>query len=159
MDDAEGGSGLPGPAVQNRAEPPNGILRVPARPSHLSLIGMFVQWHGHTAGLTDVRCYELEVAVDEACTNVIRHAYDAASSGWISIHCTPFAGGLQVDIFDQGRRFDPEEGSRVARQKRLCDPATGGLGLNMIHQFSDEVRYRWDAQRGNRLTIVKHKDG
>jgi len=147
------------PAAPGAAALPDGMLRVPARPSHLSLIGMFVQWYGHHAGLNDEACYELEVAVDEACTNVIQHAYGANSPGEITLRCTPLPGGLQVDILDQGKPFDPTEGGQIARQKQSRDPASGGLGLSMIRQFADDFRHRWDEQEGNRLTITKYQKG
>lgn len=136
-----------------------GTLRVPARSSHLSLIGMFVQWYAHHAGLSDEACYELEVAIDEACTNVIRHAYGAGKPGGITLHCTPLNRGLQVDIWDQGIPFDPTEGGRIAQQKQACDPASGGFGLSMIRQFADDVHHQWDEQEGNRLMISKYKKG
>jgi serine/threonine-protein kinase RsbW len=109
--------------------------------------------------LSDEACYELEMAVDEACTNVIQYAYAPNNSGGITLRCTPLPCGLQVDIFDQGKPFDPTEGGQIARQKQSRDPASGGLGLSMIRQFADELHHRWDEQQGNRLTITKYQKG
>ena len=132
------------------------VFWIPARASHLSLVGLVVQWYGQHVGLSDEACYELEVAVDEACTNVMRYAYPADQPGGITIRCTPLACGVQVDILDQGKPFDPDEGTRVAQQKQLQDPASGGLGLAMIRQFADDFRHQWGEQEGNRLTIIKY---
>jgi serine/threonine-protein kinase RsbW len=118
---------------------------------------MVVKWHGHRAGLSDEECYELEGAVDEACTNVIQYAYPEANSGEITLRCSSLPRGLQVDIIDQGKPFDLTAGRETARQKQARDPASGGLGLSLIRQFADDFRHHWDEQQGNRLTIVKYR--
>lgn len=134
-----------------------GTLRVPARPKYLAIIGTVVEWFAHQAGLSDEKCRELEVAVDEACTNVIRHAFSGPSEGEMSILCSPVDGGLAVTIADQGKPFHPEQGSQIAAEKRSRDPASGGRGLLLIRQLTDAIHYRWDEQEGNQLTLVKHQ--
>jgi serine/threonine-protein kinase RsbW len=116
-----------------------------------------VKWFAHQAGLSDEKCQELEVAVDEACTNVIRHAFSEPSEEEMSIVCSPVDGGLAVTIVDRGKPFNPDEGSQIAAEKRARDPASGGRGLLLIRQFTDAIHYRWDEQEGNQLTLVKHQ--
>jgi len=133
-------------------------LLVPAHPSYLSLIGTMVKWFGHPAGLSKEQTGELEVAVDEACTNVIRHAFPEGAKGEITIVCSPVADGLLVRILDQGKLFDPQQGSKIAMAKRTQDPASGGMGLSLIRQLVDKVQYQWDEREGNQLTLIKHKN-
>lgn len=137
--------------------PSAGMLRVPAEPAYLGLIGTVVKWYGGRAGLNDEQCQELEVAVDEACTNVIRHAFPEQTAGQLTVICSPGDDGLEVTIVDQGRPFNPEEGIKAAREKRSRDPASGGMGLLLIQKLTDAVHYRWDEREGNHFTLVKRK--
>jgi len=132
-------------------------LCVPAQPAYLALIGMAVRWFGGQAGLSDENCQDLEVAVDEACSNVIRHGFAGRADGEMTVICSPVDRGLRVTILDRGNPFDPEAGTRTAEQKRSQDPVSGGLGLMLIRQLTDEVSFEHDDREGNRLTLVKHK--
>jgi serine/threonine-protein kinase RsbW len=132
-------------------------LCVPARPAYLALIGMVVRWYGRQAGLSDEQCSELEVAVDEACTNVIRHAFPERNTGQITVVCSPLDAGLQVAVLDKGRPFDPEQARKTANEKRSRDLASGGIGLLLIRQLTDAVHYQRDEREGNCLTLIKYK--
>ena len=137
--------------------PPTGILRLPARPPYLAPVGYLVRWFGTQAGLSHEQCDELELAVDEACTNVIRYAFAEPAGGDMTLVFSPRDDGLEVTIQDRGRPFDPRQGQQIAEAKRSGDPASGGRGLLLIEQLTDAVGYRWDEEEGNRLTLVKHK--
>ncbi len=134
-----------------------GTLCVPAQPAYLALVGDMVRRLGLRAGLSDEQCHDLEVAVDEACTNVVRYAFPEQAAGEMTVICSPSDRGLEVSIIDRGKPFDPRNGVEVARDKRERDPSLGGMGLLLIHQLTDEVSYRWDEQEGNRLTLLKHR--
>ena len=133
------------------------LLRLPARPPYLALVGNVVRWFGKRAGLSEEQSQELELAVDEACTNVIRYAFPERGDGEMTLVFSPCDDRLEVTVQDQGIPFDPRQGERIAEQKRLQDPASGGRGLLLINQMADAVRYCWDPEQGNRLTLVKHK--
>ena len=139
--------------------PSTATLLVPAHPSYLSLIGTMVKWFGRAAGLSKEQTGELEVAVDEACTNVIRHAFPEGAKGEITIVCSPVADGLLVRILDQGNPFDPQQGNKIAMAKRSQDPASGGIGLSLIRQLVDRFQYHWDEREGNQLALIKRKNG
>jgi serine/threonine-protein kinase RsbW len=144
----------PQPDLDSRSA---GILRVPARPIYLALVGNVVRWFASQTGLSEERCEELELAVDEACTNVIRYAFAEAPDGEMTLVFSPSDAGLEVTVQDRGTPFDPRQGKRIAEEKRLRDPASGGRGLLLIEHFTDAVRYCWDEEVGNRFTLVKHK--
>lgn len=132
-------------------------LRTPALPSYLALIGSVVQWAAEEAGLDEERRHDLVVAVDEACTNIVRYAFPEGEPGEMAITCTAFDDGLEVRIVDDGQRFNVEEGIQTAAKKRARDPASGGMGLDLMHQLADEVHYEWTAEAGNRLTLIKRR--
>ena len=134
-----------------------GTLRVPSQAIYLELVALVVRWFGCRAGLSNEKCQELEVAVDEICTNVITHANRQGAAPEMVIHSTPMEQGLQVTIVDHGPPFDPEQGLEVATQKHSQDPASGGMGLRMAHQLTDAMHHRWDRHQGNHLTLIKYK--
>lgn len=137
----------------------SGALHVPAQPVYLSLIGAVAVWFGRQAGLSNAACKELEVAVDEATTNVIRHAFPEEVMGEMTVVCTPLSDGVAVTVADKGRAFNPEHGAAKADEKRRRDPSLGGMGLLLIRKMTDEAHYQWDESFGNQLTLVKRKKG
>jgi len=138
-----------------------GTLRLPAQPSYLGLIGLFVRWFGDRAGLSSEKCHELEVAVDEVCTNVIRHASGPGTAGWMTVVCTPFEEGLRVTVADHGRPFDPAEAARIAERKRSEDPASGGMGLLLVRRLTDAGAFgvRTFAEGGRARPGVRRNGG
>jgi len=134
-----------------------GVLDVPAQPKYLALIGVVVRWYAEQAGLDEEACQELEVAVDEACTNVVLYAFEDGEDGRMDVNCTANAKGLAVTIRDNGKRFNPSDGIEIGRKKRETDPSTGGMGLFMINQLTDEVRYEWNEHDGNQFVLTKHR--
>jgi len=118
---------------------------------------MLVQWFGRRAGLSGDRCQELEVAVDEACTNVVRHAFPDGVEGEMTVQFTPLEQGLRVTIVDRGERFCPSQGMEIAEAKRLHEPASGGSGLLLIAGLTADNEYRWDEREGNHFTLVKYR--
>lgn len=131
-------------------------LRIPAQTPYVPLVGQLVQWFGQQAGLDDDERHDLEVAVDEACTNVVRHAFPETAPGEMTICCSPVEAGVKVEIFDMGKRFDPAEGEKVALKKRSHDSTTGGMGLALIRHLADAFSHDWSEQQGNHLTLVKY---
>jgi len=133
-------------------------LRVPAEARYLAVIGSVVQWFGKKAGLSKEQASEFEVAVDEACTNVISYAFDGQAQGEMQIEFEPTDRGLSVTIMDNGKPFDPEKGIELGKSKRAKDPASGGMGLMLISQLTDETHFQWDEDNGNQLTLTKCKE-
>jgi serine/threonine-protein kinase RsbW len=97
------------------------------------------------------------MAVDEACSNIIEHAY-AARAGDIDLACRcPVAGQFEVVIRDSGQPFDPEEVPlpAVNTPADLDNLNEGGLGLYFIRKLMDEVRFECVPGQGNILTMLK----
>ena len=133
-------------------------LQVPADARYLALIGSMVRWFAAVAGLTDAQGREMEVAVDEACTNVVRYAFDEGTRGDMSVAFNAREGVLTVTAIDKGLPFDPHDGIDRGREKRETDPASGGMGLMLIQQLTNETRYCWDGRLGNQFTLIKTKE-
>ena len=120
----------------------------------LAPIREFVTRVARNLGLCDKVIYDLQLAVDEACANVIEHAYDGCG-GDIEITIEPTREGIQVAIHDWGGSFDPDTVPVPDVTAPLENRQLGGLGLFLMRQIMDEVRFEFDTTRGNTLTMVK----
>ena len=130
-------------------------LSVPSSPENLSIIRQFVVRVGERAGLPEREVDELELAVDEACANVIEHAYGNDRSEEIAIRAVLDADAVTITIVDSGRGFDaagvPQEGvGELAARRRK-----GGLGIRLIRSLMDEVHYEIEPGRKNELRMSK----
>ena len=101
--------------------------------------------------------FAVQLSVDEACTNVIRHAYSNKSDGRILIRCRfPNTGDqIVVHIIDWGKSFDPTNVPKPDTQSHLDERKEGGLGVFLIRKFMDTVKYT-SIQNVNKLIMVKH---
>ena len=98
--------------------------------------------------------YDLKLAVDEACTNIIAHGYAGMNPGSFILTLELDERQVVMTITDFGHAFEPSEAPMPDVAAGLEDQPTGGFGLFLIYQTMDEVRYETDED-GNRLTLVK----
>lgn len=108
-------------------------------------------------GFSRASASQISLAVDEALANVICHGYGRRCEGKIWIDLWPQRGpegepGVRIVIEDEGRQVDEE----CIRGRELSDVRPGGLGVHIIREIMDEVRYEKREPRGMRLTLVKH---
>ncbi len=105
-------------------------------------------------GFASVEKNSVVLAVDEACANVIKHAYGGESGHPIEIRCRMFSDRLEVRVRDFGRQADLD---------RLQAPAPDGdqlgFGVRLMRTVMDTVQYSHDPVQGNHLLLVKHKGG
>src|SRR5512135_2755475 len=116
-------------------------LIVPGRFERLTEIATFVTQAARAAGLNDDEVFHVEMAVDEACSNVIEHAY-ASQTGDINLACScPATGQFEVVIRDSGQPFDPAEvpAPTWSAPVDLDNLNEGGLGLYFMRKLMDEV--------------------
>jgi serine/threonine-protein kinase RsbW len=101
--------------------------------------------------------YEVRLSVDEACTNVIEHAYSNKNNGRIVIRCMLSSTGDQfvVQIIDWGKSFDPTSVPKPDTQSSLNDRREGGLGVFLMREFMDSIKYT-SIQNENKLVMVKN---
>ena len=100
--------------------------------------------------------YSVQLAVDEACTNIIQHAYSNKSTGRILIQCMLSSDNNQftVTITDWGKSYDPRIVPTPNTEGNLNERKEGGLGLFLINKFMDSVKYT-SAQNMNKLVMAK----
>jgi len=130
----------------------------PGRFDSLAHIAEFVIQAAECAGLDDRETYALQLAVDEACSNIIQHAYGGEDQG--EIECTYHITdtGLTVMLRDYGRPFDPSAIPDPEMPTDLDTCTGGGLGLYFMRQLMDEVHFEFTPDSGNILTMTKRKE-
>lgn len=133
-------------------------LNVPGRFDRLEQISKFIEQAGLAAGLDDTAICRCQLAVDEACTNIIEHAYEGEGRGSIDIECEPGAGELTITIADQGKPFDPDSVPEPQLGAPLEDIQVGGLGLYFMRQVMDAVEFSYQ-DGSNKLVLVKRREG
>ncbi|MCC6189378.1 MAG: ATP-binding protein [Anaerolineales bacterium] len=106
-------------------------------------------------GLDRPFIYDLALAVDEACTNIITHGYAGQDPGSIVLACRIEPGKVVLTITDFGRPFEPCEPPRPQIGPDPDQVPAGGLGLFFIYQSTDEVDYA-TGEDGNHLVLTKH---
>jgi serine/threonine-protein kinase RsbW len=130
-------------------------LHVPSSTENLSMIRDFVGSIGHRAGMADADVTKLELAVDEACANVIEHAYGSDATREVTVKATLDADAVQIEIVDNGKGFDPQRVEQVNLDQLISNRKSGGLGMRLIQTLMDEVQYQIVPGQKNELRMVK----
>jgi serine/threonine-protein kinase RsbW len=95
--------------------------------------------------------------VEEACTNIVKHAYGDDGCGDIEFTCIIADDGLTVILVDQGCPFDTDCVPQPDLETGLELRKLGGWGLYLMRQLMDEVRFEFSPDAGNILRRVKRK--
>jgi serine/threonine-protein kinase RsbW len=130
-------------------------LTIPAKPEYITLVRLAL------TGIVRLRAEplapevlgDLKLALTEACTNSVRHAY-ADGEGLVEILYELHADKLVVEVSDQGEGFEPPADPSAALKDE--DLSEGGLGIAIIEALADEFEIGEGAQGGSRLRFVKH---
>jgi serine/threonine-protein kinase RsbW len=128
-------------------------IALPAATESLLDIRRFVEDACSQASLDDSASYDIKLAVDEACMNIIEHGYAGLEPGSIIVSLQYGRRKLVVRIIDFGRPFEPCEPPEPDPQAVLSGQAVG-FGLYFIYRSVDSVGYE-ATESGNTLTLVK----
>ena len=104
--------------------------------------------------IPDGTVFDLKLAVDEACTNIIEHGYKGMDPGSIILSFRIESDRILVQITDFGHIFEPAEAPKPDVEAALEDRPLGGLGLYLIYQTMDNIDYE-SSEEGNTLTFTK----
>jgi anti-sigma regulatory factor (Ser/Thr protein kinase) len=121
----------------------------------LETVSRFVADAAGRMGMGDDEIYAIQLAVDEACTNVMDYAYQGKSGQPVTVECCDDDGKCVVTVRDHGRPFDPSRVVMPDLSAPLSRRQIGGLGIYLIRKLMDDVRFRFDNKNGNELTLVK----
>lgn len=107
------------------------------------------------ARLSDDDMFACELATDEACTNIMEHAYLGSADGQIRVTCHYTDELFVVVLHDHGQPFDPNQVEPPSLTGDLEVRDVGGLGLYFMRNMMDEVHFDFDQVAGNTLTMTK----
>jgi anti-sigma regulatory factor (Ser/Thr protein kinase) len=130
-------------------------LDVPSTTQNLALIREFVSRVAAQAGLNEMEAGQLELAVDEACANVIEHAYGDDTTKQVMVRAIFDEDTLRVHVIDTGKGFDPTQVPEQELKDLIAKRRTGGLGMRLIKTLMDEVHYDIEPGKRNELRMVK----
>lgn len=125
---------------------------------HLGEVRRFVEEHAHGAQLPDEQVEQLRMAVDEACSNVIEHAYKGDEDCTIEVAVIVAPDRFTVRIRDEGRPFRPQAYTPPDVKQFVQQRRSGGLGVHLMRQLMDRVEYNTQGAV-NEVRLVKYRNG
>ena len=125
-------------------------LEFASHPGNLAMMRDFVRSFLAPLPFTECESDLMVLGIDEACTNIIRYAYDHDHSSPITLTCEQADGGVTFRLRDMGKPCDPAK--LCARP--LDEVKPGGLGLHLIKRAFDTVDYK-PQERGTELVLTK----
>jgi serine/threonine-protein kinase RsbW len=125
---------------------------------NLTQIGDFINRAAIQAGLDNRAAFAIHMAVDEACANIIEHAYGGEGRGQIRVTYKLHEDGLEVIIYDQGKQFDPSQLPELDTQATLSERYSRGMGVFFIRNLMDRVEYKFGTPQGNQLILFKRRE-
>lgn len=120
---------------------------------NLAQISDFITHAMAQFGLNEKTVYQIQIAVDEACTNIINYAYPQ-KKGKINIRCLKKDNQIYIVIKDWGKPWDPQSVEEPLLNADLDKRKIGGMGIYFIRTFMDEVIYQQENGK-NTLTLIK----
>lgn len=132
-------------------------LEIPAANENLDHVRRFISGIAGNMGFSEEHVYQIELIVDEACSNVIKHAYKncCSSRKIIRIKVKKHPRKIEIVVADRGAGFDPAAIGTPDLRKYQEKMIVGGLGLYLIHNFCDEVKFNIRPGVRNAVKMVK----
>ncbi len=130
-------------------------LSVEASTAQLAKVRNFVAAYAKDLGLSDKEIGNIRLAVDEAYTNIIKHAYKNLPSKPVSIELGSTGDQLWISIKDEGESFDPSTYNEPDLKERIKNKQRGGMGVYLIQKLMDNVQYKRSG-RMNEIRMVKY---
>ena len=127
-------------------------LTIPAKAEYITLVRLALSGLSHLRPLDEETLGDLKLAVTEACSNSVRHAYRDGREGSVDVKYELHPDRLIVEVCDDGAGFT------VAEVARLDDGSLteGGLGIAIIRELADELEFGpRTSGKGSRLRFVK----
>jgi serine/threonine-protein kinase RsbW len=132
-------------------------VRFAAKFEFLDEIREFVGEIARQGGFSDKDVYNIQLATDEAASNMIEHSYENIPDGVIDLFCGMEGEQIRIVLIDFGEPFDPSAIPMPDLKADLSDRKIGGLGIFLMRKLMDEVHYEPKADKSNVLTMIKRK--
>ena len=127
-------------------------LRIPAKPEYITLCRLALTGLAQLREIGDDTLADLKLALTEAVSNSVRHAYGEQGEGHVDITYELHPDRLGIQVVDNGNGFDPDETPTFEG----AELSEGGLGIAIIRSIADEFELQSQhGSRGSRLRFVK----
>jgi serine/threonine-protein kinase RsbW len=128
------------------------MLRIPAKAEYITLCRLALTGLGQLREIGEDTMADLKLALTEAVSNSVRHAYGPAGDGSVDVRYELHPDRLGIEIVDDGEGFDPD----APADKNGDELSEGGLGIAIIKSIADEFDLRSrPGERGSTLRFVK----
>jgi len=125
---------------------------------YLDEIRDFVGSIARDGGFSDKDIYNIQLATDEAASNIIEHAYEGVSDGILELSCGMLDDTIKIVLTDHGEPFDPGSIPMPDLKADLTERKIGGLGIFLMRKLMDNVHYdSYPEKNSNTLTMIKRK--
>ena len=131
------------------------VIAIPSHPKYLCMVRDVTTRMGKICNVPETDIEHIKLAVDEACSNVIKYAYGGDTTRKIFIKFRLGKKRFEVVIEDRGEKAQPE----LIEGRSLTDVRPGGLGVHLIRRAFDVVTFDDKKKKGNRLVMVKYLEG
>jgi len=129
---------------------------IPASTKNLSEARDFVAEYARKNGFNAQKISDIRLAVDEAITNIIKHAYNGEEDHTIEIELTFKDDRLCVELFDTGATFSIKTFKQPNIEEKIKQKKRGGMGVYLIHSLMDNVSYGREDE-ANKMVMCKYK--
>lgn len=123
----------------------------------LAKISEFVRKAAERGGFSEIEVYEVQLAVDEAFSNIIEHAYGGEGNGEIECVCLDTASEMTIVLHDWGKAFDPAGVPEPDFSLPIEELISRGAGLILMNKIMDKTEFQFSEDEGNYLTMTKKK--
>lgn len=133
------------------ADRPNLCLEMRSQALLLTAARSMVAAVAQRMGFDEASCGQISLAVNEAICNIINHGYDGRDDGiiWLRVWVQPNL--LYIELEDEAKQVDPA----TIKSRDLDEIRPGGLGVHLMREVMDEVRFEKRQSIGMRLTMIK----
>lgn len=134
-------------------------ITLPNRLDYLDIAIMFVRETAKKIGFSGSYLNNIEIAIEEAVSNVMKHTYDPEENRTFDILCQNLRTGIKIVIKEMGMPFDPSNVKKYKLSENLDDASSSGLGLYLISKVMDDYSFHNLGINGKETHMTKYLPG
>lgn len=130
-------------------------LSIENKIENLNKLAEFIENFGEEHELSPKNIFELNLILDELITNIISYAYEDDSDHIIELDINKEKDELKIQLIDDGKEFNPLEKEEVKLDQDLDERKIGGLGIHIVKEKTDEIKYKRESNKN--ILMLKKK--